>query len=72
MPKPHAKLRGLMTANDYTGPQLGRKIDLGKTAISERLNYHKPFNLKQAYTIMKLFNVPIDQLHEIFPPCPHQ
>ena len=69
MPKPHAKLRGLMVANDYTMPQLARKLGLGKSAMSERLNYHRNgFTLQEAYTIMRLFKVPNEQLHEIFPP----
>ena len=71
MSKPHAKLRGLMMANDYTMPQLARKIGIGKSAMSERLNYHRDgFTLQEAYTIMQLFHVPIEQLHEVFPPCP--
>ncbi|HPJ03348.1 MAG TPA: helix-turn-helix transcriptional regulator [Candidatus Limiplasma sp.] len=69
MAKPHAKLRGLMMANDYTMPQLARKLGLGKSAMSERLNYHRNgFTLDEAYTIMRLFKVPNEQLHEIFPP----
>ena len=72
MPRPHAKLRGLMVANDYTGPQLGRKIGLGKSALSERMNYHRPFTLDEAYAVLRLFHVPIDQLHEVFPPCQEQ
>ena len=69
MPRPHAKLRGLMVANDYTMPQLARKIGLGKSAMSERLNYHRPFSLDEAYTVLRLFHIREDQLHEIFPPC---
>lgn len=72
MPKNHAKLRGLMVANDYTGPQLGRKLGLGKSAMSESLNYRRSFTLDEAYTVMRLFHVPIEQLHEVFPPCPKQ
>ena len=69
MAKPHAKLRGLMMANDYTMRQLARKLGLGKSAMSERLNYHRNgFTLDEAYTIMRLFKVPNEQLHEIFPP----
>ena len=69
MAKPHAKLRGLMMANDYTMPQLARKLGLGKSAMSERLNYHRNgFTLQEAYTIMRLFKIPNEQLHEIFPP----
>jgi len=60
-----------MMANDYTAPQLGRKLGLGKSAMSERMNYRRDgFTLKEAYTILQLFHVPIDQLHEVFPPCP--
>jgi len=72
MPKPHAKLRGLMKENDYTGPQLARKIDLGKSAMSERLNYHRSFTMFEAYTIMRLFNIPIKKLHKYFPPPPEK
>lgn len=68
MGKPHAKLRGLMVSNDYTIPQLARKIGLGKSAMSERLNYHRPFKLDEAYTILRLFRIPVEQLHEIYPP----
>ena len=39
--------------------------------MSERMNYHRDgFTLKEAYTIMQLFHVPVDQLHEVFPPYP--
>ena len=72
MPKPHAKLRGLMVANDYNVPQLARKIGLGKTAMSQRLNYRKPFTMLEAYTLLRLFHLPEEQLHEIFPPCQKQ
>ena len=68
MSRPHAKLRGLMMANDYTMPQLARKIGIGKSAMSERLNFRRPFTMDEAYTVLRLFHVPEDQLHEIFPP----
>ncbi len=67
MTKLYATLRGQMIANEYSMPQLGRKIGLGKSAMSERLNGHKPFTMDEAYTIMTLFHIPIDRLHELFP-----
>ena len=42
---------------------------LGKSALSERMNYRRPFTLDEAYAVLRLFHVPINQLHEIFPPC---
>lgn len=62
------ELRGLMVANEYTGPQLARRLGIGTTGMSERLNGHKPFTMEEAYEIMDLFHIPNTRLHELFPP----
>ena len=67
MPKTHARLRGLMMQNDYDQHQLARKLGIGITNMNQKINYHTPFTIEEAYTILDLFGVPTEQLHEVFP-----
>lgn len=49
--KRFAELRGLMTANDYTIPQVARAAGIGSTAMSQRLNSHAPFTLDEVFPL---------------------
>ena len=68
MPRLYSELRGLMTAYDYTQPQLAREIGVCRASIANKINGHAPFTLDEAYTILKLFGIPSSRLHEVFPP----
>lgn len=65
-----SEIRGLLTANDMTQPQLGRRIGLASDAINKKLNGHSPFTMPEAYGILDVFGVPHERLHEVFPPVP--
>lgn len=66
--RPHAKLRGAMTAADIDCEYLARKLLRGVTYVSKRMMGHEPWTLAECYQIMDLLCIPHDQLSEYFPP----
>jgi hypothetical protein len=68
MARPYAVLRGLMAANDYSQPQLARKLEISTGCLSRKMNGRAPFTLEEGYATLFLFNEPIERLHEVFPP----
>lgn len=68
MPKPFSNLRHAMDDNDIDQSYIARRILRNPRYVSERMCAYKPFTLNEAYTIMKILNIPHDQLHVYFPP----
>lgn len=66
--KPHAKLRGALTARDITGQYLARRLLKSGNYISERMVGRKPWNLDECYKIMDMIGAPYTELAEYFPP----
>ena len=68
MAKPFAELRELMRKNEITQEELGRRLGRKETYICHRLSGEQPFTLDECYTIMRDFNIPMERMHEVFPP----
>lgn len=72
MAKPYAELRGLLVQNDMDQKQLARRLQMGLTSLSARMNAHQTWELSECYAIMDLFEIPHERLHQIFPPIRKQ
>lgn len=63
----YRKLRSLMALNDVDQRRLGLELGMTRQAISTRFTNRTAWNLEEMYHILDFFDVPYDQLHEVFP-----
>lgn len=64
----YGELRMLMKANGMDTEQTARRIGRRTSYFSQRMNGHASFTVAEAYTLLDLFGVPHERLHEVFPP----
>ena len=68
MLKPFAELRELIKQNDMTQKQFARRLGICATALQMKLGGQTPFTMAEAYLTMDLLGIPLERLHELFPP----
>lgn len=61
------ELRGRIKAKGYTGQELAAEIGMSNAAISTKMIGLKPFTLPEVYKIMKVLEIPSNQMHVYFP-----
>ena len=60
------KLKGKMIEKGYTAGQLAKKIGIGNTSMSYKMNQHKPFNLFEIKKIIELLDLNSEEIMNIF------
>lgn len=62
-----AELRGRIKAKGYTIGDLAADMGLSRSALSPKLCGKTSITLDEVYQIMKLLEIPSDQMHIYFP-----
>ena len=65
--KPFTEIRSLLTRYDMTQEQLARRLGIGETGMSQRMQGKHVWTSGEMYAVMDIFEIPHERLHEIFP-----
>jgi hypothetical protein len=65
--RPYHALRAELYGDGVTHAQLARRLRIGTTTLSRKLNAKSPWTLDECYQVLDLLGKPVDQLSEVFP-----
>lgn len=65
--KPHAALRVRMYELDYTQADLAIRIHRSPTYVALRIEGKRPWDIEDAWKIMRCLGIPPERMHEYFP-----
>ncbi|MCM0708286.1 hypothetical protein NBH08_25760 [Faecalicatena sp. BF-R-105] len=68
MPKPYYRLRFELHERDIDQVTLAEKLHRGDSYISDRMNGKGSWSLREAFEMMRLLDVPLEQIADYFPP----
>ena len=68
MPKPYYRLRFELHERDIDQVTLAEKLHRGDSYISDRMNGKGSWSLGEAFEMMRLLDVPLEQIADYFPP----
>lgn len=68
MPKPFYRLRFELRERDIDQIALAEKLHRGDSYISDRMNGKGSWSLWEAFEMMRLLDVPLEQIADYFPP----
>ena len=68
MAKPFQALRQLMQDNQMQQAAMARRLAISSGAFGNKINARQPFIMQEAYTVLKVFDLPPERLPEFFPP----
>jgi DNA-binding helix-turn-helix protein len=60
------KLKAKCVEKGYTDEQLAKKINIGRTTMSYKINQHKPFKQNEMKEIMEILGLDPVEMTEIF------
>lgn len=60
------KFKAKIIEKGYTAEKLAKKLGIGKTSMSYKMNDHKPFNLNEIKLIMNYLGLTNNDMLEIF------
>ena len=60
------KLKAKMIENNYNAMQLAKKMGIGSTSMSYKMNGYKPFNLEEIKKIVELLQLTNDDIISVF------
>ncbi len=66
--KPFARLRGKMSEMDINGNALANYLGKSPSYVSYRLTHYSSWELDEAYKVLKLLNIPEEEIFTYFPP----
>ena len=68
MARRYEYLRRQMRAQDMNETMLARRMNVCMQTISDRLRNKTPWKLEEMWKVMKILNLPPEDLHKCFPP----
>lgn len=71
MARPFHKLRCVLHNNDVPHAELAQTLGISERGLSRRFMGIAPWRLDEMYTIMTMFDIPPQKMHEYFPEGGH-
>ena len=65
--RPYHALRAELYGAGVTHAQLARRLRIGTTTLSRKLNAKSPWTLDECYQVLGLLGKPYEQIPQIFP-----
>lgn len=66
--KLYSRLRGAMAERDITQEDIALKLRMNRRSINRRFQGEQSWGLDEAYAVLKLLSIPLEEIFDYFPP----